>query len=76
MAGATAPSKCHGYDPKKFKLTFDAESREMKLQFIVLLMNGNDREALRGVKPSRHRRETLVRPTRHRSDGFEVTTSR
>ena len=49
--------------------------REMKLQFIVLLMNGNDREAL-CQKVSRNRRETLVRRTRRRSDGFEVTTSR
>ena len=49
--------------------------REMKLQFIVLLMNGNDREALRGVKPSRRRRETLVRPPRRRSDIINTTTS-
>ena len=27
---------------------------EMKLQFIVLLMKGKDREALRGVKPLRY----------------------
>ena len=30
--------------------------REMKLQFIVLLMNGNDREALRVTRPVLRRR--------------------
>ena len=35
---------------------------EMKLQFMVLEMKGKERDALRGVKPSR---DSLTRPRHH-----------